>query len=151
MAYTGNPSTLARDMVRLLVGDISTSTASELLANADYTALIAATPNSYAAASLAANSLAALFSGQAAGVQTKTVGDLTITRSDAANVAAGYRGLAQKLTRMAAAQITPYAGGISQDDKANVEAETTRARPAFLRGLFDNPQTLDPTKATTST
>lgn len=151
MAYSGNPATVTRDMVRLLVGDISTSTSSELLADGDYTALIAATPNTYRAAQLAANSLAALFAGKAADATTRTVGDLTISRSDAATIAAGYRDLAWQLARVSAAQLAPYAGGISQSDKDDAEADTDRVRPAFLRKLFDNPATLDPARVASST
>lgn len=156
MAYTASPQTVTRDAVRVLVGDVSTSTSATYLDDAEYNYFISATPNTYIAAQLAANSLAALFAGAAAsavggGWVERTVGDLKIKKSDASQAAAGYQALAQKFGRMAAAQITPYAGGIAASDKDDVESNTDRVRPAFLRGLFDNPQAINATRATAST
>lgn len=149
MAYGGNPSGVTRDMVRLLVGDVSTSTSGEFLGNTEYDALIAATNNTYVAAQLAANSLAALFTGAAAsasgsGFVEKTVGDLTLKKADASQMAANYRTLSGKLQRMAASGMSPYAGGISRSDKATVAADSDRVAPVFTRGMFDNPDAGDP-------
>ena len=156
MAYGGNPSTNAIDRTRLLVGDVSTSTASEFLANNDYTFFNAQASNQYVQAQLAANSLAALFAGQAAsasgsGFIEKKVGDLMIKKADASQAAQWYRSLGQKFGRMAAAGLTPYAGGLSIDEKQDVEDDTDRVRPAFLRNLFDNPLAMDAAGASTST
>ena len=152
MAYTGAPSTRAIVASRALVGDVSTSTSATYLEDAEYTFFNSVTSNRYSAAQLAANSLAALFAGQAAnsGI-TRKVGDLTLTKSDATQVAAGYRALGQELGRKSVATITPYAGGISDSDKSDVEGDSDRLRPAFMRRLFDNPQTFDFARAPTST
>ncbi len=139
MAYGGAPTFDTNDAVRLLVGDISTSTSAEFLADGDYSYFNATAPNTFIAAQLAANSLAALFAGAASSVQERKVGDLVIKRSQAGPVAKGYQLLSQKYGRMAAAQISPFAGGLSRGGKTAVEGETDRVRPAFLRGLFDNP------------
>src|SRR6187431_236594 len=129
MAYTGNPSTTPRDAVRLLVGDIASSTSSEWLADADYNYFLAQNSNVYVAAQLAANSLAALFAGPGGAnsdwVERK-VGDLTIKRSETAGIASEFRQLSQKMGRMAAASVSPYAGGLSVADKMAVAADTDR-------------------------
>lgn len=39
---------------------------------------------------------------------------------------------------------TPYAGGISQSDKENYEADTDRIAPRFARGMFGNAETQKP-------
>lgn len=154
MAYGAAPITVSRDAVRLLVGDVSTSTSAEWLANGDYDYFVAQTSSVYIAAQLAANSLGALFAGPSGVGEDWTerkVGDLTIKRSDAAGLASEFRQLGKKLGRMAAAGITPYAGGLSRDDKDTVGDDTDRVRPAFTRKLFDNKHALDAVGASTST
>lgn len=148
MAYGGLPLTVPRDAARLLVGDVSTSTGSEFLSNVDYDYFIGTTSNTYLAAAMAANSLAALFSGAAAsasgsGWTEKKVGDLVIKRGEAASLADDYRSLADWLRQQAAAGASPYAGGISASDKRAVEQDTDRVRPAFAKRLFDSLQALD--------
>lgn len=132
MPYGGSPSTDASDAVRLLVGDIGTTTATQFLADADYDYFVSLTPNHYAAAILAANSLAALNGGR--GI-TKTVGDLSYTLGNAAH----YRALAKTFELRQAAGVAPFAGGISKADKASAVADSDRVQPAFVRGQFDNP------------
>lgn len=154
MAYTGIPQTVNRDAVRLLVGDVSTSTSSEYLDDASYEYFISVTSNNFIAAQLAANSLAALFTGAAAsasgsGYVEKKVGDLTLKKADAVQMAASYRQLAQKLSRMSVASITPYAGGISADDKRSVEDDSDRVEPQFRLNQFDNPAAINPSQAST--
>lgn len=149
MAYTGNPSTVPRDAVRLLVGDISTSTSGEYLADADYTFFIAQTPNIYVAAQLASNSLAALFTGSAAsasgsGFVEKSVGDLRLKKADASQMAANYRALAVKFGRMSAGMTAPTAGGISRSDKRAAELDTDRVPPFFTRSQMDNREAVNP-------
>lgn len=143
MAYTNQPRTNPRDAVRLLVGDISTSTSAELLSDVDYDFFLSATPNQYAAGSLAANSLAMTFAGDGT---EKQVGDLRIKRAQAAE----YRDLSRQLKLMSALQSGPYAGGISLSDKASVEQDTDRVRPAFERGQFANPSAVSPTGSSVS-
>lgn len=141
MAYGESPTSTNVDGVRLLVGDISTSTASELLQDADYTFFL--TQGSfYIACQLAANSLAAKFASIAEGVKRKEVGDLKIEYSDAKGAADDYSELSKKFQRMAAAQISPYAGGITHSGKTTDRLDTDLVQPSFRRGLMDNPAVL---------
>lgn len=140
MAYV-EASTLSRNRVRLLVGDISTSTAREYLHDGAYDFFVAQAPNIYSAAALAANSLAALFGGSGS---EKKVGDLSIKRADAAY----YRDLAKEFRRMSSLQSAPYAGGISRDDKDAQLDDTDRVKPSFTRGQFANPWAVSPSAST---
>lgn len=154
MAYGASPTSDSSDAVRVLVGDVGTSTSTTWLDDAEYDYFISVTSNNFIAAQLAANSLAALFAGPSGGAEDwveRKIGDLTIKRSEASGVAAEFRQLGKKLGRMAAANVSPYAGGISQADKTAVEADTDRVVPAFTRRLFDNRSALDAVKATGST
>lgn len=153
MPYLGNPQNIGSDAVRVLVGDISTSTGGEWMANAEYNYFLSVASNHYVAAQLAANSLAALFAGPSGVGEDwieRKVGDLTVKRSEATGLAAEFRQLGKKLGRMAAAGVTPYAGGLSIDEKSDVEDDTDRVRPAFSRGLFDNPLAVDAAIGSTS-
>ena len=157
MAFTNNPSTNAKDAVRLLVGDVSTSTSGEYLSDNSYTYFIAQTPNQYVAASLAANSLAALFMGAAAsgtgsnGYLRKRVGDLEMEKADATKTAESYRLLSKQLSKGSAGTISPSAGGISRSDKAAAKGNPDRVEPAFARGQFDSPRAKAPEAGSTST
>lgn len=153
MAYTNNPTGNPVDRIRLLVGDISTSTSAEYLSDVDYNWLNSETGNVYVAAQLAANSLAALFTGSASsatgsGYVEKTVGDLRLRKADATQMAQSYRLLAAKFGRMAASKIVPSAGGITISGKRTAEADSDRVSPYFQRGLLDNPEA---TSLTTNT
>lgn len=155
MAYGGTPGTVDRDAVRLLVGDISTSTSGEFLANGDYDFFIAQTGGIYIAAQLAANSLAALFMGSASasggsGFVEKQVGDLRLKKADAMSMARSYRELAAKFGRMAASKKAPYAGGLTKSDKQAVEDDSDRTVPFFTRDLMDNPSATQPFSSTGS-
>lgn len=137
MAYGGNPSGNSVDAVRLLVGDISTSTAAEFLTNTDYSFFLDQTPGIYAAASLAANSLAMAFGGAAVssvsgGYVSKEVGDLKLTKADASQFAAQYRALSRKFDLMGGLKTAPSAGGLVSPDGSTVPA-------FFYRNQFDNP------------
>ena len=139
MAYNSTRMNTS-DQVRLYVGDISTSTASELLADTDYAHSNSVGGNVWIAAQLAANSLAArAASSDSDGVSRKKVGDLEIEYSGGLQDAQTYRDLAKKFGRMAAAGISPYAGGQSGSDKANDRTDTDLVKPWFTRGMWDNP------------
>lgn len=146
MAYTNNPSTNLNDQVRLLVGDISTSTSAEILADTDYTFFRESTPNVFAAACLAANSLAALFTTVAgSSFETKQVGDLRLSKGQAQSLADSYRRLCEELKLQSAKRAAkPYSGGISRSDKRSVHSDSDRVKPFFSRELFDNRDALDP-------
>lgn len=146
MAYTNNPRMNPRDAVRLLVGDVSTSTSAEFLSDVDYDFFISETPNRYSAAVLVCNSLAALNGGK--GI-TKSVGDLSYTKGDATY----YMTLAAQFRVMSALQGSgaPYAGGISINDKRSNELNIDRPRPNFYREVFDDPSAKDPAVNTQET
>jgi len=132
-------STSAIQQIRLLVGDVSTSAGGELLDDNSLTYMSNNTGNVWIASQLAANSLAAKFAGIASDSMEKTVGDLTIKRSDASSAADGYRELSRKFGRMAAANIAPFSGGLSAAGKTANAADTDIPGPSFERTLFDNP------------
>lgn len=153
MPYTNAPGTSATDRLRLLVGDVSTSTSGTWLNDADYT-WFDGEGSYYIAASLAATALSALFSGAAAsavgdGFIEKSVGDLKIRKADATAAAREFRSLAATYGRMAGATVKPYAGGTRASDVESVGADVDRMRPAFTARLFDNKGTSDLTRAST--
>ncbi len=107
--------------------------------------------NVWIAAQLAANSLAArAASSDSAGVTRKKVGDLEIEYSAGLQDAETYRGLSKRFARMAAAGISPYAGGQTKSDKDNDRSDTDLVEPYFSRGMFDNPATITPTASLSS-
>lgn len=137
MSYGGNPSTDSSDAVRLLVGDISTGSSGEYLSDGDYDFFIAQTPTIYAAAALAANTLAMMFGGASVsslsgGYLSKEVGDLKLTKADASQFAAQYRALGRRLDLMGALKTAPVAGGLERPEGSPVD-------PFFFRNQFDNP------------
>ena len=149
MPYTNNPRGNPRDALRLLVGDISTSTSGEFLSDVDMDFFISETSNRYVAAQLAANSLAATFAGSASAVSgsgytEKQVGDLRLKKADLTQMAASYRQLSQKFGLMAAAGITPTAGGITASNGSTLA-------PFFFRRMLDNPSAVNPTTGSLST
>lgn len=156
MAYGNNPANSATDRVRLLVGDISTSTSSEYLTDTDYGWFVSATPNAYVAASLAAASLSALFTAAAAsgtganGYIRKRVGDLELQKADAQSYATHYKMLAGEMRRMSALGISPYAGGQTASGKRTDRQDTDMVQPAFRRGGYDNPGAVDSGQSTST-
>ena len=144
-------STSANNLVRLLVADTGTSTATELLPDTAYTRFNSLGGNLWIAAQLAANTLAArAASSDSAGVKSKAVGDLKIEYSAGMQDAETYRALGKKFGRMAAANVAPYAGGLSASGKRAVESDTDRVTPAFARRLFDSAQAQDATRTPSS-
>lgn len=139
MSYHGAPGTNA-DGVRVLVGDISTSTGYEFLGDADYSFfLLQSSNNLFLAAQLACQSLSALF---ASSYMEKKVGDLLLRRYP--DMAAQYRKLGADYASQALATISPSAGGISRSDKRNAEMNSDRVQPFFKRRLFDSYLSLSP-------
>lgn len=137
MAYGNSPTATNTDGVRLLVGDISTSAANNMLADSAYTFFLAQSPNLYSAAALACDALAALW---ASTFEWKQVGDMQLRR----NSAERYRMLSGQFSRQANILVSPSAGGISISDKRGLEMDTDRVAPAFTRKLLDNPEAVNP-------
>ena len=136
MPYSGSPSSVTADELKLLIGDLSTSSSGELLKSAECTYFLTEYGTARAAAPHAARAVAAMFADQVG----RTVGDL---RVDAQQKFEHYTTLATSLERQAALTGVPYAGGISISDKQSVETDTDRVAPAFRVGVHDNP--LNPT------
>lgn len=82
------------------------------------------------AASHAADAIGATFARQV----DKTIGKLKMSMAQASN---HYFSLANRLRFKAASRAAPYAGGISQDDKRDVERDTDRVKPAISVGFTD--------------
>lgn len=132
MPYSGSPSSVTADELKLLIGDLSTSSSGELLKSAECTYFLNTYGTARAAAPHAARAVAAMFADQVA----KSVGDL---RLDAQQKYDHYITLAASLERSATIGAIPFAGGISIAQKQAVESDTDRVVPAFRVGQFDNP------------
>lgn len=133
MPYSGAPSSVTADALKLLIGDLSTSSSGELLKSAECTYFLTAYGSARAAAPHAARAVAAMFADQVG----RTVGDL---RVDAQQKFEHYNTLAASLERQSALTGVPYAGGISIADKQSVESDTDRVAPAFRIGVHDHPE-----------
>jgi hypothetical protein len=132
MPYTSSPATVAADELKLLVGDLSTSSSGELLKSAECTYFINRFGSAEAAAPHACLAIAAQFADQV----SKSVGDLRI---DAQQKVEHYLTLAKSLERGLTLGAVPHAGGISQARKQTVESDTDRVVPSFRMGLHDDP------------
>ena len=82
------------------------------------------------AASHAADAIGATFARQV----DKSIGKLKISIAAASG---HYFKLGDRLRFKAASRAAPYAGGISQDDKRDVERDSDRVKPAFTVGMHD--------------
>ena len=139
MPYTGNPSTDTSDAVRLLIGDMSTSTGSEVFADNEVEWFVANHPNTYLAASAAVTSIiGSTRATTLGGLMSKSVGDLkedyrTVSITDL------MQSKAKQLRMQGVRRVAPYAGGISQSDKTTVESDSDRVAPFSRIGIHDNP------------
>jgi len=140
MAYTGNPSTSAPDAVRLLIGDVSTSTSSEIFSDGEIDYFVAQYSNSELAASAALKaSIGTSKSQTLAGVLSKQVGDLKIDYGGKSGAHEIIIAKASQLRMLGVRKVKPYAGGISESDKDAAESDTDRVAPNFRIGQFDHP------------
>lgn len=94
--------------------------------------LISIAGNRYAAAVLGAETIA----GKYAVSVDKTVGKLSISQG---SVSQQYTDLAKRLRRESQLRATPFAGGISQDQKDSEISDTDRVAPSFTVTQFDAP------------
>ena len=141
--YTNNPSNSTRDLIRILVNDIDTS--SQLLTDEFIAYALTNKGNTYLAASLCAETLVssktATTAYLASNVTRKKVGDLELSYAGGGqgggSAADHYRGLAKSLRLQAAAKVTPYSGGISVDDKDNQRDDADWDRPFAEIGMHD--------------
>lgn len=141
MAYTGNPSTNANDAIRLLIGDVSTSTGSEIFSDAEIDYFNSLKPNAHLSAAAAVISLIGSTRGQnLSSVLEKQVGDLRLKYGTESGGAGGsLQAKAKQLRLEGVRKVKPYAGGISEMDKDAAENDPDWNRSAFSVGMFDNP------------
>ena len=129
-------TTARRNSVRRLIGD--TATATQLLSDEEIKfTLDQEGDDLYRAAATCCLSLA-----DAEAVDT-SVGDLSIGEK-----ATGYKDLARLYMARSASQATPFAGGISADDKETRQEDTDRVAPAFTRSLHNTPGIWGSTEST---
>ena len=141
MAYTGNPSTDTSDAVRLLIGDVSTSTGTEIFADNEIEWFTANHSNTYLAASAAVTSI--IGSTRATvlgGVMSQQVGDLKVDYRTV-SITDLMQSKAKQLRMQGVRKVAPYAGGISQSDKRTRAADTDRQGSFSKIGIHDNPNT----------
>lgn len=116
--------------VRFRVGD--TSSGSYRLDDGEINALVTEQGNKYLAAAICAEAIGAGFAQRV----DKVVGKLQISMSQASE---RYFNLAKTLRSEAGMMAPPYAGGISQDDKDEQDADSDRVAPSFTLEQFDAP------------
>ena len=124
-----NVGSSQRSWIRLRVGD--TSSGNQLLQDEEIEAFIGSEGNQWAAAILAAESIAGTF----ARLTDKTVGKFRIAKGGASD---HYYALADRLRTEMGHRAGVYAGGVSVADMEADDADTDRVDPAFSVGQFDN-------------
>lgn len=135
MPYGGTTSN--NDTLKFLVGDLSTSSASEYISTGKCAQLISMFGSVRAAAPHAARAIAARFADEA----DKRVGDLSIAASQKAKA---FMDLARSLERQVATAAQPYGGGLSVSERNAARTDSDRILPQFTVGMHDsvrNPQT----------
>lgn len=139
MPYRGTPSTDVNDAVRLLVGDLSTSTGTELFSDGEVDYFVASYANAELAASAAVKSMIGTSRARTlVGVVKKQVGDLRIEYGNM-DINQVLTAKAKQLRMLGVRRVKPYAGGISDSDKKAAEADSDRVKPHFVIGQFDHP------------
>lgn len=130
--YTASPSTSNRDAVRILVGDIDTN--NQLVSDEIIDWMLSTNSTNEMAAADVAEHLAAKFSVQ---VNTSNM-SLSIS---AGQRAAAYYALAKNLRYQrndkALQNATILAGGISKDERNDLDEDTTVIQPGFKIGMHD--------------
>ena len=141
MAYRGNPSTDTSDEFRLLIGDLSTSTGSEIFSDGEVDYFVGNYSNVPLAASAAVKTIVgSTRSSTLAGVLSKQVGDLKHDYGSGGSSVSEILILKAKQLRMLGVRkVKPYAGGISDSDKDAAERDTDWVKPHFKIGQFDHP------------
>lgn len=141
-SYSGDPASTSKDTVRFYVQD--TVSADQQVSDEEITFLLTdENEDVLRAAARTAEAISAKYARQV----DKTVGGLQLS---AGRRQQKYADLAKQLWTRAnavgAGIPSPYAGGISQSDKDEQEADTDRVEPAFTRHMqeFDQYPEVDP-------
>lgn len=124
-----NAASSGLSWVRMRLMD--TSSTLYKLQDEEIQALLDTFSSKYMAAAAAAEQLGALYAGKS----DKTIGKLSISQGGGSE---RYATLAASLRREANLYASPFAGGISADDKASEESDTDRVKPAFSVGQFED-------------
>lgn len=132
MPYGDDPTNSPADQLRFYLGD--TDPADPLLTDNEVAFLLAEYGDVIRAAAEGAQRLAAKFAQQV----TTTVGRVS---EQCSQRAAQFQALADKLKEKADSEITasPFAGGISEDQKRTEEDDSDRVRPFFTTKTHDHP------------
>jgi hypothetical protein len=138
--YSGDPAASSKDAVRHYIGD--TNNQNQIYSNQEIEFAIAEEGSARRAA-------AALLEQMAASPEMvdKSIGDLSISRSQRAEQ---LRALAKRFRNRSALGAGIYAGGVSIDDKQWYEEDSDIPGPAFYRGQFDHPDTVQDGNGTRS-
>jgi len=128
-SYSGDPSSSDRDRVRFLVGD--TDALEPQIQNEEIDHLLAQGGGAELAAVHAAEALAAKYARRVSG----SAGGISRSSSD---LVEHYMTLARRLRAELAQFGAPYAGGLSEAEKASDRADSDLVQPAFRRGMFDH-------------
>lgn len=128
--YTNNPSGVALDRIRLLIGDIDQC--DQLLSDEELTFFLEEADNcSKTAAIEACYAIMARFSRLA----NESVGSVSIQH---ATKATQYQTLAEQMRSRLSIYTRPYAGGITVVDKDSTRLNPDRVQPSFTRELHEN-------------
>lgn len=116
-----------RDRVRFLIQD--TNTNAQLVQDEEIVWVLTQELNCYMAAAAIADALAS----KARGVQSKSVGDYSVSYS-----ADHWDNLAKRLRSRGASYQVPSAGGLSISGKEALTDDTDAVQPIFARGMQEN-------------
>jgi hypothetical protein len=139
--YSGNPGESNKDEVRFLIGDVGGSTHDEsnefFLKDEEIRFALENQTSTKAAALYCAKGIKRRLSREV----DAHVGDGSVSFSQR------FENIDEIITELESdvdlEGIDPYAGGISESDKDNAEADTDRVDPFFTREQFDNTRSFD--------
>ena len=133
MTWTYGPTfSLARDRIRLLIGD--TDSSDQLVSDEEIAVYVTggqlAQSSDYLSAAMVCDAIAAKMSRRA----DMSAGGSSVSLSQQATA---YQTKARHLRRQAALSTSPFIGGQSISDKDSREEDTDRVTPAFTREMGD--------------
>lgn len=118
----------SKDQVRFLIQDVNSS--KQLVQDSEINWVLNQEANVYMAAAAICDTLVA----RASGVKSKKIGELAISYDPTF-----YRGLGMQFRSRGSGHQVPFAGGISQADKAIQQGDSDATSPSVFRRLDDNP------------
>jgi hypothetical protein len=142
MAFSYTPgSTTSLNRVRLLLGDTDSSApVQQRLEDEEITDLLTIAGGYRAGAAAAASALSGKFARLAT---SKSMGRASLVWQRFQQL----RELAKDLQASVSLAAVPFAGGISQAIKDTNAADTDRVTPAFVKGMLDNPSSMNTTSS----